>query len=466
MMRKIKIVFACLLVAIFGLLSAFIIVENKGNVALAQSEADITRNIQIEIQKELEGFIEYKVQNNLKTRNSRIAGSKAEYKSAMYIKDVLDKLTNYKPVNNQSTEDGVENFEFISMYDGKTYTSQNIVYKRESLIKTDRKVILAAHYDTAYVYLEGKEYSTGKGMVNDGVNDNAASVATLLALTKALDKEVLDYGYDIEIVFFGASYNDYAGSSYYSRGQSEDDVINTLLMINLDRIGLGQYNYAYVNEFKTTQEEYLLSKLSGFKKLNQKNVLDFSTEGPNGLDYTHVGLQSDHISFMERNVNVLSFFSGNYESSFTYGIKEYEEKQNVTFTQKDDYYYILNNYFNFYSNLSNVYKGIDLVLKDNKFIAEMEKPNGLEGKYEFWTNEKMAVFITSVLLVAFVFVYLIIYWALQKKARNSVGKDINTLVIKISENLGAGEKDTELNDAIDQKIKRDTEKPKDEEKEE
>ena len=112
----------------------------------------------------------------------------------------------------------------------------------------------------------------------------------------------------------------------------------------------------------------------------------------------------------------------------------------------------------FYNNLTNIYKGVSLLLKEDNFISEMEKTNNLENKYDFWTNEKLAVFISSIMLVVFVVVYLIIYWNLQQKSRKMAdGTDIKQIVIKITDNLGMDNKDQELKDAIDNKIKNDTE---------
>jgi len=457
MMRKFKKIIVCLLAAFLGLVSVCFVGDNEKS-AYAETESQIKTKIKQSVQTELENFIEKGISVSEKTRYSRIAGSEAEYNAALYIKNQLSTLTNYKPVNNESTIGGIERFDFTSIHDGKRYSSQNVIFKRESLINTNRKIVIGAHYDTAYIDGEKTDYSSGIGLVGDGVNDNAASVATLIALVKELDKETFDYGYDIEIVFFGAGANDYEGSAYYVRGQSKQDAKDTLLMINLDRIGLGKYNYAYVNEFKTTQEKYLFDRLYGFKKLKQINVLDFSMKSPNGLNYTHIGLESDHSKFMSRNINVLSFFSGNYEQAMTLGIKEYEG-ENVTYTQNDSYSYIFANYKDsFYSNLVNVYQGIKMVISDSKFVAEMERPNGLEEKYDFWTNKKLAVFITTILFIVFVFIYIIIFTELKKKSKEAANSsDVSQIVVKITDNLMGHEEDQELNDVIDQKIKGDTE---------
>lgn len=434
---------------------------NANKVAIASSEAERTIIIQESIQKELYNFLEIGTKTSERKRIARIPGSEQEYNSAVYIKNELDQLTNYKPVNNQSTTDGVESFEFQCVYDGKMYISQNIIYKRESLIETNRKVVLGAHYDSTFVFnkeLKEFEYKSENSLVAEGVNDNGASVATLLALVKSLDKETLDYGFDIEVVFFGASSNAYDGSEFYSRGQSQQDAEDTLLMINIDKIAFGDYNYVYMDEFKTSQEEYVLNRLYGFKELKQFNSIDFTISGPNGLDYTHIGLESDSVNFVNRNINTINFFSGNYEEPLTYGFKEYAGQESVTFTSDDNYTFAETKCENYIVNLSNVYKAIYSLVSHDGFISVMEKNNNLNEKYEFWTNDKLAIFITAISFVILMFVYLAIFKNLKDNSKKALeGANVDKIVMQITSNLTEGD-NQELNDAINKKIKHDTDK--------
>jgi len=455
MMKIIRKICLCL-----TLLMVVLCCFNKEPLVLvnASSEAELTKTIEENIKKELLDLIEDGKISTEKTRSGRIPGSPAEYNMAMYLKQKLTALKNFKAVNNASTINGVEEFDFECVFDGNMYSSQNIIFKRESLIETDRKIILSAHYDTMYVFNEGKIYSDFESVVGDGVNDNAAAIAVLLSLVNNLDKMPLDFGYDVEVVFFGASTNNYDGSRYYNRGQSDEDAKNTLLVVNLDKIALGDYNYVYVNEFESPQEKYILNRLYGFKKLQNINTIDSNKTSPNGLDYTHVGLESDHAIFMKRNVNVVSFFSGNYESKLTPGFNEYSNKDNITFTENDSYVYLNLYYEGFFTNLTKIYKAVNNLISHDKFISNMEKNNGLDEKYEFWTNEKMAAFITSILLVVAILIYLIIYNNLKTRSQEVLNSaKIEDIVVKISSNLLEPD-NQDLNDAIDQKIKKDTTK--------
>lgn len=462
-MRRLKVLFVFLLCSVVSLILPFDGLKEMGS-AVAESIKTATINksddqIKTEIISELESFIEYGLDEKDKKRASRIPGSKAEYNSAMYIHEVLSTLISFGAVNNQSTENGVEKFNFKCVFDDKNYVSQNIIFRRESSVETNKKVVLGCHYDTSYVMVEKGVYSSGVGKVKDGINDNAAGVATLLTIAKNIDLVTQDFGFDIEIVFFGASSNNYDGSTYYTRGLSDEDAKNILLMVNFDRIMLGNYNYMYVNECQTSQGNYLFETLnnsSEFKALKNENVIDFAVSSPNGLNYTHVGLESDHAKFMARNINVLNLFSGNYEKPLTFGLSEYEGKNSITFTVNDNYKYIKENCLNYEDNLLKIFKGVNSVLFEENFIKEMEKVNNSSEWYKFWTNEKLATFITAVLLIVFIAICYLVYHVLLKRSKKkSQENDINKIIIRITKNIGE-EDDQVLNNMLDEKIKDDT----------
>ena len=465
-MSKVKYV---LLSALMLLFMICVPINFIGNKVYASNDTKTVNVEQIkgQIKNELEALVESGKAQDAKERDFRVPGSKEEYNTAMYIHGILKSLTRFEPVNDGSTNDGIQNFNFKSDITGNNATSQNIVFRREGAL--DKKVVLAVHYDSAYVYELVENQSTGKnekvGIVSDGINDNAASIALLLTLAKNLDAQVEDFGYDLEIVFFGAGTNDYAGSRFYNQGKSDKDCEKTLLMINFDKIALGDYVYAYVNEFESPQENYfnkILKSKGTFKKLKSANALDTNSSSPNGLNYTHIGLEGDHAIFMSRNINVLSFISGNYEGALTFGYNEKENGKNVTYTENDNYSYILTNYTNIYQRLADIYNGVNAVLFDEDFIPQMEKDSGLESKYEFWTNEKLAVFITAMLLIVFIAIYYIIYRNLLNKSRKRItDSEIDKIVIKITSNLG--EDDKQINDIIDGKINDDIEDKKDNE---
>lgn len=453
-MRKIKKILICALAFVMSLVSMCFVLPKQ--TAFADSTQDETTKNQIVL--ELEKFIEY---NSIfeKTRASRTPGSKAEYESAMYLKEQMSLLSNFKPVNNASTTNGIQRFEFISIYDSMTYTSQNVIFERKSASGTGKKIVIGAHYDTsAYTrYIQNQGDDQEQIEVQDGINDNAASVATLIQIVRTLDGIVADPGFDIEIVFFGASNNEYAGSKHYMKGIDDKSASNILAMINLDKIGLGNYNYFYVDEYENSQKRYLKGVLSdefNIRALRTTKALHFSKESPNGLNYTHIGLESDHAVFMKRNINVVNFFSGYYENNITFGMNEYEGYKTITYTTNDNYEFVKENFPDFANNMVNVYNAVcDLIYRAD-FVSEMEKPNGSEDFYSFYQNEKLAVFITVILFVVFTFGFYLIYLHLQKKSKQKIQEnELDKIIIKIAKNIGEDADD--FVDFIDKKIKGD-----------
>lgn len=459
-MRKIRKILACLF-AFVVMFVGFSFVRT-GNIAFAEAET-VTEN---NILNELKSFVEYGQDD--KARAYRVPGSKEELNSANYLKAKMSLLTSFRPVNNLSTKDGVQAFEFQAKKDGMTKTSQNIIFQKSTSSSIKKKVILATHYDSASLSSTSKrDNETGKIIsVGDGIGENASSVATILALAKTIDR-IDDLGFTLEIVFFGASNNDYAGAKHYMQDISDADAKNILEMINLDRIGVGAFNYFYVNEFENSQFKYaknVLSNFDGFKPLQIKNVLHTSSSSLNGLGYSHVGLDGEHALFMDKNINVLNIFSGYYENLITPGIKEYEDKENVTFTENDSYDFVLENCEGFSKNLANIHDAIKTFLTDEKFTSEMEKDNGAKEFYGVYKNEKLAVFVTILVFAVMCFVFMIIFHVLQNKSKKTLNENsLDKIVIKIAENIGDGSK--ELSEFIDQKLKDDADVEDDDKKE-
>lgn len=430
----------------FGTIKTSVNAENVGfDRTLQQIEA--------EIDNELKAFIEYG--EVIKVRGGRIAGSSAEYQSAKYIHEKMSALSNFVPVEDSITNNGYQFFDFVNYIDGKRYSSQNVVFKRESNANTNKKVVLGAHYDSLFVPKETNEYSSLNNVNMDGINDNASSVAMLLTLAKYLDG-VTDYGYDIEFVFFGAGANGYVGAEQYVSALTDEKCKDILLMLNFDRIALGDHKYIYINEFETIQDDFLLETLGGgFKKLKTVNTIDYSKDGINGLNYSHIGLESDHIMFMNREINTINFFSGHYEDMFTFGLSEYDKETNITFTEKDNYDYIKENKPEYITTIAEYCVSVNNLLSNPSFVMEMEKDSGAEAWYKTWTNEKFAIILTIILLFMFILIYEFIYVGLNRKSRRVMKENnIDKIVFRITSNLG--DVDGEITEVIDQKVKDDT----------
>ncbi len=412
---------------------SFMPVTQSAESALAVST--ISLQTQSAIDRILSDFVEEDA--SLKTRSGRVPGSDAEKNSAFYIRSKLAALSNFKPVNSASVNNGIESFTFTNIYSGLTERSQNVVFKKESMAKNGKKVVLCAHYDTSFVFnTNTSDLGIYNGLVDDGVSDNAASVAVLLNLAQTLDR-MGDLGFDIEVVFFGASTNDHAGARCYNRSISDEDASNILLVVNFDKIAIGKYTYMYVNECKTPQQDYYFKVLDDydFKALENGHIIDFEIDSPNGLSYSHIGLESDHAIFMERHINTLNFFSGDYEEGMALGNREYLGLDNLTYTRNDNLAYIRENRSDFLDHLASVNNAVLDLLADDNFIFEMQKENGARSWYGFWANKKLAVIITFVLLIVFIVAYYLFYLYLRKKSIDNMKGENVQLIFKGIEDI-------------------------------
>lgn len=99
------------------------------------------------------------------------------------------------------------------------------------------RMVVAAHYDTPV----GADQA--QALPNyDGINDSASSVATLLDLARRLKDQ--QYGYDVELVFLGARYDQGRGAQvYYEKAKDEKIPLESAIFI--DGIYAGDKLYAH-----------------------------------------------------------------------------------------------------------------------------------------------------------------------------------------------------------------------------
>lgn len=455
-MKKILKILACTFAFMISFACFSVFTKSESSIAFAESSKNSL--ISTNVMTELEDFL-----GNGENKNvNRFPGTAEEFESAMFIKNKLESLSNFKAVNNLTTKDGIQKFDFVSNVDGKKKSSQNIIFRRETTL-SKKKVVLATNYDIRNANNSTESSKENEEVVFEGANESASSVALLLSFVKMLDdKPNLDFS--VEIVFFGAGTNNFAGSNFFTRCLSDAQCSNILAMINLDKVGLGENNYFYVDEFKNSQSDFVKETLSGIKSVKEieiKNMLHLSQKSPNGLDYTHIALESDHALLMARHINVVNFFSGSYDKVVTIGTNEYHNEQNITYTKNDNLSFIKENIDNFEQNINDVFASVELLLMSENFVEAMEKDNGSEAFYGIYLNKKLAVFITVILFFCMMVVFNVIFVHLRKKSQKVIdehGKD--KVVVKIVRNIGEGGDD--LSNFIDEKVQSDTEKNKDE----
>ena len=155
-----------------------------------------------------------------------------------------------------------------------------------------------------YVYFDKSDY---KENLNSGYNDNLSGMKCNLSLTSKLT----NLPFNVIFAFWGAEEVGLKGSSYFIEKLDKNVKDNILLYINLDSIGAGDYLYYYHNDFNTSYGNAIDKVLSNeqINKLGSKRL--YTNKTFNGINYCHIGLQSDNASFLSAGINSLNFFAGN-----------------------------------------------------------------------------------------------------------------------------------------------------------
>ena len=101
--------------------------------------------------------------------------------------------------------------------------SRNVIADKRGTSDDGRTVIIGAHYDTV--------------ADTEGANDNGSGVATVLTLAEYMAGR--DYPFDVRIIFFGSEEIGLLGSNNYVDNMSEEEIENTIAMLNFDALGSG-----------------------------------------------------------------------------------------------------------------------------------------------------------------------------------------------------------------------------------
>lgn len=393
----------------------------------------------------------------------RTAGSKVEKDAGTYIRDyLLINATKLTAKNDISTEQGIQEFKFVSDYTGLYETSQNIIFEYKSSVKTNKKVILACNYDAPFKYDEETgEYVTYN---NDALNVSAGGVASLMILAETLPNYNL--GFNLEFVFFGAGESSFAGSDFYLNGLSSDDEKDVLCVINIDKVALGNNLYFYMDEVKTSFSKYVSSVVSSFSKeidLSHLNKTEF-VYNDLGLGYSHIALESDNVNFMKRGIATINLFAGDYETGIIMGRNEYNGKELITYTDNDTLEYINKNLGNeeIADNLYMVNSAIETLLNDASFEKNAAKSYGKTNWfYKIFANEELVLWLTIVAFVVVLIVSMHIYNKLTFKSYYAnVEVEFLSSVVKISDHVEKGPESKEVAKVVGQVLANDIKKNK------
>ncbi len=221
----------------------------------------------------------------------RIAGSDQEVAAAEYIFEQLESF-GYAPE--------YQNFSYS--IGSTTINSQNIIVTKPG--KSEETIIVGAHYD-----------SVGTA----GVDDNGSGVSVVLETVKSLYN--VETPYTIKFIFFGAEEQGLRGSkAYVSDMMTQEDIENTICMINIDSVLAGTYRYMYSGDVtKDVNGEVIVEKSWPFYQAmaisDEFNLGMRSNDTELNYDYPSptTGTWSDHQSFRNKGIPYLYFEAANWE---------------------------------------------------------------------------------------------------------------------------------------------------------
>ena len=204
--------------SLFKSISIFVFLLTFGGVSLADQSG-------LRIPDQVTGDLAYEHVLYLSEEiGARVAGSAEEAATADYIIAQFDSM---------GYDVEVQPFEYERR--GTTYSSQNIIATKTG--KIEQTVIIGAHYDSV------SERSCDDGSILTGAGDNASGIGVMLEAAEVL-ANYKTHG-NIKFVAFGAEEVGLKGSIYYAEQMTTEEANNTVAMINLDSVGVGDHFNVY-----------------------------------------------------------------------------------------------------------------------------------------------------------------------------------------------------------------------------
>lgn len=289
-------------------------------------------------------------------------------------------------------ETQVQNFEVD--YNKKTQTSQNIIGVINN--QKEKQVIICAHYDNIY----GSEEING--FEAEGAYNNGTGVAVMLALADYFAKIQVDLDFNIIFLALGAEEPGLNGSSYYVSKMLSSEKGNTLLVIDLDCVGGGDYLYLYCDELETIHQQFI-KKIADDNnralKLPPKNKKTFSI--PTSLTpYMHYGLNSANLNFLKNGINSAHFFSRNWDTTKKIGMVESEKHPSIIYT-KNDTLEILRKYYGdtFLQKMNNAADIIYYTLTNDNFVKSMQDSLANKKDYSLMLDTRFIAYLKLCLII-------------------------------------------------------------------
>ncbi len=210
-----------------------------------------------------------------KNLEGRSVGTANEAKTVDYLVKQL-KGFDYAPT--------LQSFDYD--FEDKGLTSYNVVAERPGT--SGKQILLGAHYDSA------PSSSVLDRTKLEGTNDNASGVGILLELAQRLEAETT---HTVKFVFFGAEEIGLVGSEAYAKSLSQQDISNTLLMVNLDSLVLGDKMYFHAGRGATEKPDWFKYRDLALEIADENGIAAETNPGLNEEYPKGTGCCSDLESF-------------------------------------------------------------------------------------------------------------------------------------------------------------------------
>ncbi|MEG1805241.1 MAG: M28 family peptidase [Clostridia bacterium] len=321
-------------------------------------------------------------------------------------------------------------FQNFSQYDdngdgtGTMLYSQNVVGVQKSKTGGGKQIVIGAHYDNSF-NLTGETHS-------QGAYDNASGVTNVITMAKVLKD--FEFDFDIVYVLFGMEERGMYGSSSFVNKLGEVGKNNTLLMINFDSTICGDYLYAYSDELPRLHEDIFFES---DKTLDMKLLRRFPADKKAMLVnfgdtfFVNVGQMSDNYSFINADINTISFSGYNLESKTNVAGIEKEGSTDIMHTSNDNVEKILKLYGEEFvtkrlSQLPSV--ALSTILR-NDFVQVMEKSDKFDSTPSILYKKWFIGVVYGVVVAGFV----LALWLVMRKLKKEKAEPIQSDPVVVSQ---------------------------------
>ncbi len=163
----------------------------------------------------------------------------------------------------------------------ETSPSRNVIAVKPTDTGSDRTLIVGAHYDTV--------------PNTQGASDNGSGISAVLTIAEHIADR--SYPFNVRVILFGAEEIGLFGSRHYAENMSQDEIDNTIAMLNFDAFGSGRTLQA-AGDIQLTSEAKMIGERLGM------SMGTFSEE-----QWGRLGGASDHGPFRLAGIPVLFLIS-------------------------------------------------------------------------------------------------------------------------------------------------------------